>query len=185
MRYTSYFKRAMLREMKINIVLFQPEIPQNTGNISRTCSATGFALHLVHPLGFSLDERHLRRAGLDYWDGLEIHEYPSNAAFFSEHTSEKMWFFSQKGTRNYWEVTSEELFADKEIWLVFGRESRGLDEDLLLRHKDRCVRIPMLEGKRSLNLSNAVAVAVYEVLRRMGFDGLKVTGSLGKGEPCA
>ncbi|MBQ7282467.1 MAG: tRNA (uridine(34)/cytosine(34)/5-carboxymethylaminomethyluridine(34)-2'-O)-methyltransferase TrmL, partial [Spirochaetales bacterium] len=113
--------------MKINIVLFQPEIPQNTGNISRTCSATGCALHLVHPLGFSLDERHLRRAGLDYWDGLEIYEYPDNNAFFSAHTPEKMWFFSQKGTHNYWDIPSEELFSDKEIWLVFGRESRGLD----------------------------------------------------------
>ncbi|MBQ7283166.1 MAG: hypothetical protein IJR16_10350, partial [Spirochaetales bacterium] len=90
-------------------------------------------------------------------------------------------FFSQKGTHNYWDIPSEELFSDKEIWLVFGRESRGLDEDLLLRHRERCVRIPMLEGKRSLNLSNAVAVAVYEVLRRSGFDGLKAQGSLGKG----
>lgn len=167
--------------MKINIVLFQPEIPQNTGNISRTCSATGCALHLVHPLGFSLDERHLRRAGLDYWDGLEIYEYPDNNAFFSTHTSEKMWFFSQKGTHNYWDIPSEELLSGQDVWLVFGRESRGLDEDLLLMHRERCVRIPMLEGKRSLNLSNAVAVAVYEVLRRSGFDGLKAQGSLGKG----
>ncbi len=167
--------------MKINIVLFQPEIPQNTGNISRTCSATGCALHLVHTLGFSLDERHLRRAGLDYWDGLEIYEYPDNNAFFSAHTSEKMWFFSQKGTHNYWDIPSEELLSDQDVWLVFGRESRGLDEDLLLMHRERCVRIPMLEGKRSLNLSNAVAVAVYEVLRRSGFDGLKAQGSLGKG----
>ena len=167
--------------MKINIVLFQPEIPQNTGNISRTCSATGCALHLVHPLGFSLDERHLRRAGLDYWDGLEIYEYPDNNAFFSAHTPEKMWFFSQKGTHNYWDIPSEELLSGQDVWLVFGRESRGLDEDLLLMHMERCVRIPMLEGKRSLNLSNAVAVAVYEVLRRSGFDGLKAQGSLGKG----
>ncbi|MBQ3830412.1 MAG: tRNA (cytidine(34)-2'-O)-methyltransferase [Spirochaetales bacterium] len=167
--------------MKINIVLFQPEIPQNTGNISRTCSATGCALHLVHPLGFSLDERHLRRAGLDYWDGLEIYEYPDNNAFFSAHTPEKMWFFSQKGTHNYWDIPSEELLSGQDVWLVFGRESRGLDEDLLLMHRERCVRIPMLEGKRSLNLSNAVAVAVYEILRRSGFDGLKAQGSLGKG----
>ena len=167
--------------MKINIVLFQPEIPQNTGNISRTCSATGCALHLVHPLGFSLDERHLRRAGLDYWDGLEIYEYPDNNAFFSAHTPEKMWFFSQKGTHNYWDIPSEELLSGQDVWLVFGRESRGLDEDLLFMHRERCVRIPMLEGKRSLNLSNAVAVAVYEILRRSGFDGLKAQGSLGKG----
>ena len=93
----------MISAMKINIVLFQPEIPQNTGNISRTCSATGCVLHLVHPLGFSLDEKHLRRAGLDYWDGLEIHEYNDNDDFFAQHSSKKLWFFSQKGHHNLWE----------------------------------------------------------------------------------
>ena len=164
--------------MKTNIVLFQPEIPQNTGNISRTCSATGSALHLVHPLGFSLDEKHLRRAGLDYWEGLEIHEYKDDDAFFSAHGDEKIWFFSQKGHRNYWDVPSEELLGNS-IWLAFGRESRGLDESILLANEGRCVRIPMLQGKRSLNLSNAVAVAVYEILRRTGFDGLKLEGNLG------
>lgn len=166
--------------MKTNIVLFQPEIPQNTGNIARTCSATASALHLVHPLGFSLDEKHLRRAGLDYWDGLEIYEYEDDNAFFSAHGDEKIWFFSQKGHRNYWDVSSEELLGDS-VWLAFGRESRGLDESLLLANEGRCVRIPMLRDKRSLNLSNAVAVAVYEVLRRTGFDGLRLEGSLGGG----
>ena len=165
-------------KMKINIVLFQPEIPQNTGNISRTCSATGSVLHLVHPLGFSIDEKHLRRAGLDYWEGLEIHEYENNDAFFTAHGNEKIWFFSQKGHHNYWDIPTEELCGDQ-VWLAFGRESRGLDETMLMTHEDTCVRIPMLQGKRSLNLSNAVAVAVYEVLRRNGFDGLRLSGNLG------
>ncbi|MBR2281236.1 MAG: tRNA (cytidine(34)-2'-O)-methyltransferase [Spirochaetales bacterium] len=163
--------------MKINIVLFQPEIPQNTGNISRTCSATGSALHLVHPLGFSLDEKHLRRAGLDYWEGLEIHEYADNDAFFSQHGSEKIFYFSQKGHQNYWDIDIVDG-TGKEVWLAFGCESKGLDEDLLLANAQTCVRIPMLDGKRSLNLSNAVAVAVYEVLRRTGFSGLRTEGRL-------
>ena len=102
--------------MKINIVLFQPEIPQNTGNISRTCSATGCALHLVHPLGFSLDERHLRRAGLDYWDGLEILQYESDEAFFSAHGDKDIWYFSQKGARCLWDVQLADGKTD-EIWL--------------------------------------------------------------------
>lgn len=176
------FKRVILRGMKINVVLFQPEIPQNTGKISRTCSATGSALHLVHPLGFSLDERHLRRAGLDYWRGLEIHEYQDNSAFFEEHGNERIWYFSQKGKTGFWEadVLYDEPENDKEksVWLAFGCESRGLDEKLLLKNASTCARIPMLEGKRSLNLSNTVAVAVYEVLRRLNFAGLRTTGEL-------
>ncbi len=165
--------------MKINIVLFQPEIPQNTGNISRTCSATGSALHLVHPLGFSLDEKHLRRAGLDYWDGLEIHEYKDNDDFFLQHSCEKIWFFSQKGHQSYWDVDIfDNVDKGSGIWLAFGCESKGLEEELLLQHARTCVRIPMIEGRRSLNLSNAVAVAVYEVLRREGFEGLRREGQL-------
>ena len=170
-------KRAILSDMKINIVLFQPEIPQNTGNISRTCSATGSALHLVHPLGFSLDEKHLRRAGLDYWEGLEIHEYENNDAFFAQPGDKKIFYFSQKGHQNYWDVDIVDKAHD-EVWLAFGCESHGLEEDLLLAKAATCVRIPMLEGKRSLNLSNAVAVAVYEVLRRTGFRALRTTGQL-------
>lgn len=169
----------MISAMKINIVLFQPEIPQNTGNISRTCSATGCVLHLVHPLGFSLDEKHLRRAGLDYWDGLEIHEYKNNDDFFAQHSSKKLWFFSQKGHHNLWDAPLLETAEDDEIFLAFGRESCGLEESLLLENSERCIRIPMMEGKRSLNLSNSVAIAVYEVLRRLGFSGLKTVGNLG------
>ncbi len=161
----------------MNVVLFQPEIPQNTWNISRTCSATDSALHLVHPLGFSLDERHLRRAGLDYWEGLEIFEYENDEAFFSVHGDKRIWYFSQKGAHNLWDVSLSDDSSD-EIWLAFGRESRGLDDSLLQAHRDFTLRIPMLEGKRSLNLSNSVAIAVYEALRQTGFENLKLQGSL-------
>ncbi len=193
--------------MHINIVLFQPEIPQNTGNISRTCSVTGSTLHLVGPLGFSLDERHLRRAGLDYWDGLDIRRYPDTDAFFAQHGSRRIWYFSQKGLLGLWnddalmpdfsdcdssssspesvgfretreprETRMTRETREPQVWLAFGCESRGLDEKILLAHPDTVVRIPMLEGMRSLNLSNAVAIAVYEVLRRTGGQGLLKTG---------
>jgi len=182
--------------MKINIVLFQPEIPQNTGNIARTCSATGSALHLVHPLGFSLDEKHLRRAGLDYWDGLDITQYEDDEDFFSrfalEHDGDSMFFLSQKGALSLWEadfwkgpLSSSALKTDASVfeksgnlWLAFGRESRGLDDSILEAHIDHCIRIPMIEGRRSLNLSNAVAVTVYEALRQAGGLGLKQHGML-------
>ena len=166
--------------MKINVGLFQPEIPQNTGNISRTCSATDSALHLVHPLGFSLDEKHLRRAGLDYWDGLSICEYADNDAFFSAHPDADIWYFSQKGARSLWDVPLFGSTSD-EIWLAFGCESQGLGDELLSKHREKTLRIPMLEGKRSLNLSNTVAIAVYEALRQNGFAGLRMTGSLSEG----
>ena len=171
--------------MKINLVLFQPEIPQNTGNIARTCSATASALHLIHPLGFSLDEKHLRRAGLDYWDGLEIYQYENDQAFFEAHKSSLgfMFFLSQKGGHSLWETDFKASLTDAgELWLCFGRESRGLDEELLKANLDRCVRIPMLAGRRSLNLSNAVAVTVYEALRQLGGLGLKEHGKLGESE---
>ncbi len=193
--------------MHINIVLFQPEIPQNTGNISRTCSVTGSTLHLVGPLGFSLDERHLRRAGLDYWDGLDIRRYPDTDAFFAQHGSRRIWYFSQKGLLGLWnddalmpdfsdcdssssspesvgfretreprETRMTRETREPQVWLAFGCESRGLDEKILTAHPDTVVRIPMLEGMRSLNLCNAVAIAVYEVLRRTGGQGLLKTG---------
>ena len=168
--------------MKINVVLFQPEIPQSTGNISRTCSVTSSALHLVHPVGFSMDERHLRRAGLDYWDGLEIHQYRDNASFFAQHADKTIWYFSQKGRLSIWDpkalLPTVKDDVQGEVWLAFGCESKGLPEELLLQHPDTCVRIPMLDGKRSLNLSNAVAIAVYEVIRRNGAEGLRTMGQL-------
>ena len=161
------------------MVLFQPEIPQNTGNISRTCSATGSALHLVHPLGFSLDEKHLRRAGLDYWEGLELHQYKSDQEFFESHKNINIYFFSQKGGKNFFDISFLDHHFDchtDEIYLAFGCESQGLNEDFLVKNKDKCVRIPMLKDKRSLNLSNTVAIAVYEVLRQTGFNNLITQG---------
>lgn len=155
----------------IHIVLYQPEIPQNTGNIARTCAATGATLHLIHPLGFVIDDRKLKRAGLDYWDKLDIREYPDAAAFFAQHSGDAVYYFSTKAPRAYTDVT----YPD-EVYLMFGPESRGLPEDLLAAHGDAALRIPMRPHLRSLNLSNSVAVAVYEVLRQADFAGLSAEG---------
>ena len=153
--------------MKINIVLHEPEIPQNTGNIARTCAATGAALHLIRPLGFRTDDKTLKRAGLDYWDKLSVFYYDSLEDFFSQHPDADFFCFTTKAPHVYTEVTYPE-----ETWLIFGKETRGLPEDFLLGNLDRCVRLPMRTGLRSLNLSNSVAIAVYEVLRQHSFDGL-------------
>ena len=158
---------------KINIVLYCPEIPQNTGNISRTCAATGAALHLIRPLGFEIDDRKLKRAGLDYWDKLDITYYENAEEFFALHGDKPLWLFSTKAPRAYTEISYPE-----EAWLMFGPETRGLPEELLAARADTCVRLPMRQGLRSLNLSNTVAVAVYEVLRQREFAGL-----LAEGEP--
>lgn len=158
---------------KINIVLYCPEIPQNTGNISRTCAATGASLHLIRPLGFEIDDRKLKRAGLDYWDKLDITYYENAEEFFRIHGDKQLWLFSTKAPRSYAEVEYPE-----EVWLMFGPETRGLPEDLLAARAQTCVRLPMREGLRSLNLSNTVAVAVYEALRQRNFEGL-----LAEGEP--
>ena len=159
--------------MHIHIVLHQPEIPQNTGNIARTCAATGASLHLIHPLGFEINDRQLKRAGLDYWPLLDIHHYDSTDEFLREHGAEKIWFFSTKGPRTYTDVRYE-----GDIWMMFGKETAGLPEELLLDHPDSTVRIPMLPHLRSLNLSNSVAVAVYEALRQNQFEGLQEAGTL-------
>ena len=160
---------------KINIVLVEPEIPQNTGNIARTCSATGAALHLVKPLGFEIDDRKLKRAGLDYWNTLEIYMYESLDDFLRQHGEDNLWFFTTKASGIYTEIpiTPDE---QGDIYLVFGKETAGLPEALTMAHLDRSVRIPMLSEKRSLNLSNSVAIAVYEILRRQDFAGLKTDG---------
>ena len=158
---------------KINIVLNRPEIPQNTGNIARTCAATGAALHLIKPLGFEIDDRKLKRAGLDYWNELDITYYESEEEFFKLHSDKTIFYFSTKAPRDY----SEQSYPD-EVWLMFGRETKGLDEELLYKNYDMCVRIPMREDLRSLNLSNAVAVAVYEVLRQRRFEGLVDYGKM-------
>lgn len=156
----------------INIVLYQPEIPQNTGNIARTCAATGAALHLIRPLGFQIDDKKLKRAGLDYWDKLDITYYDSAADFFARHGDKAIYPFSTKAPRAHTSVSYSE-----EVYLLFGPESRGLPEDVIARYPDTAVRIPMRATLRSLNLSNSVAVAVYEVLRQFDFAGLSDSGT--------
>ena len=172
--YHFLFERNHKKMAKINIVLVEPEIPQNTGNIARTCSATGAALHLVKPMGFELDDKKMKRAGLDYWDTLEVYMYENLAQFMEKHGEENLWFFTTKATRLYTDAETDDV--TDEIYLVFGKETKGLPEELTSAHFDRSVRIPMLTDKRSLNLSNSVAIAVYEILRKESFAGLKTDG---------
>lgn len=158
--------------MKLNIVLVAPQIPQNTGNIARTCAATGARLHLVRPMGFEPDDAKLKRAGLDYWHLLDITYYDDLEDFFSKNSGE-FYYFSTKGKRRY----SDVRYRDGD-YIVFGREDAGLPEKLLYDNYERCVRLPMIEDARSLNLSNTVAIAVYEALRQNDFDGLLDAGAL-------
>ena len=153
---------------KIHIVLLEPEIPQNTGNIARTCAATGAALHLIRPLGFTVDDKKLKRAGLDYWDKLDITYHDSLADFLALHGEKQIYFFTTKARNTYADVRYE---AD-EVYLMFGRETKGLPMELIEAHPDSTLRIPMIAHQRCLNLSNAVAVAVYEVLRQDNFETL-------------
>jgi tRNA (cytidine/uridine-2'-O-)-methyltransferase len=152
---------------KINIVLYQPEIPQNTGNIARTCAAVGAALHLIRPLGFFLRDKHLKRAGLDYWDQVEIVYHDSLEKFFGCHPGGNFAFITKFGRKSY-----DQIDFSSESFLVFGRETEGLPEEIQKQYQDRCYRIPMKEGARSLNLANSVAVVVYEAFRQIGFTGL-------------
>jgi len=157
--------------MSINVVLIEPEIPQNTGNIARTCAATGASLHLVKPLGFSISDRYLKRAGLDYWHLLDIHVYENSKEFFEKHKDKEMYFATTKADKSYCDVTFGE-----DCFIVFGKETKGLDEELLKERLESTIRIPMIEEARSLNLSNSVAVVVYEALRQQDFPMLKNTG---------
>ena len=157
----------------INIVLFEPEIPQNTGNIARTCAATGASLHLIRPLGFEIDNAKLKRAGLDYWDKLDITFYDGLEDFYTKNPGITVYYFSTKAKHKYSDID----YPD-DAWIMFGKETRGLPEELLLKHPDTCVRLPMREGLRSLNLSNTVAVAVYEILRQRDFADLQSAGEL-------
>jgi len=157
----------------LNIVLYQPEIPQNTGNIVRTCAALGCRLHLIRPLGYSLDSRYLKRAGLDYWDKADVAVYDDWWDFIGKNAIQRMFFLSTKGERNYSQVEYEP--GD---YIVFGKESYGLPETLLEDNYERCLRIPMREGIRSLNLSNSVAIVAFEAFRQQGFAGLKEEGRL-------
>ena len=157
----------------INIVLVEPEIPQNTGNIARTCAATGSRLHLIEPLGFEISDRQLKRAGLDYWSLLDVRTYASLEDFFARNAVEQMRLFSTKAPRCYTEVS----YAD-ECYLFFGKETRGLPEPFLNAHPADCVKLPMIPEARSLNLSNSVAVGVFEALRQLNFPHLKQWGKM-------
>ena len=161
---------------KINIVLHEPEIPQNTGNIARTCAATGASLHIIKPMGFTIDDKKLKRAGLDYWDKLDITYYESYEDFLSKRPEAigNTFFFTTKAPKSYADVSP---YPDN-VFIMFGKETRGLPEDLLYENKDTCVRIPMRDSLRSLNLSNSVAIAVYEILRQWDFYGLREEGQL-------
>ena len=158
----------------LNIVLVEPQIPQNSGNVARTCAVTGARLHLVGPMGFTVDDKKLKRAGLDYWHHLDITYYEDLADFFAKNTGPFFYFTTKGGT-----VYSEMVYPDG-AYLVFGKETAGLPEALLRQNRERCVRLPMLddEAARSLNLSNTVAVGVYEVLRQWGFPSLRTKGRL-------
>ena len=163
---------------KINIVLHEPEIPQNTGNIARTCAATGASLHIIRPMGFEIDDKKLKRAGLDYWDKLDITYYDSYGDFLKRNpeATEKTYYFTTKAPKSYTDINS---YPDG-VYIMFGKETRGLPEEILYNNKDYCVRIPMRDTIRSLNLSNSVAIAVFEILRQWEFDGLKEDGQLTK-----
>lgn len=156
----------------INIVLHEPEIPQNTGNIARTCATTGAALHIIRPTGFEITDRNLKRAGLDYWHLLDIYYYDNLEEFFEKNPDANIFYYTTKAPRKYTEAD----FSGK-VFLMFGKESRGLPEDLLAKNPDSCVRIPMRPTLRSLNLSNSVAIAVYEVLRQRNFEEMLEKGT--------
>lgn len=158
--------------MKLNIVMCEPEIPQNTGNIARTCAATGGKLHLIKPLGFEINNKQLKRAGLDYWDKLDISMYESLTEFLKKYRPEEnnMFFVTTKGKNCYSDIDFSKM---DEIFVMFGKETRGLPEDLLQKYIKQTIRIPMLMTLRSLNLSNSVAIVVYEILRQKNFEGLQ------------
>lgn len=162
--------------MKLNIVLVEPEIPQNTGNIARTCAAIGAKLHLVYPLGFSISEREVKRAGLDYWDKLEIEEHISFSEFLNKYSPEKnnMFFVTTKGKHVYSDIDYSQM---DEIFCLFGKETKGLPENILQKYLDKTIRIPMRETLRSLNLSNSVAIVAYDVFRQNNFCNLEEISS--------
>ena len=157
----------------LNVVLHEPEIPQNCGNIARTCAATGARLHLIRPLGFDISEKAVRRAGLDYWHLVDVRVYDNLEDFFAKNDVRQLWCLSTKAPRRY----TEAEFSD-ECYLLFGKETKVLPEDFLEDHRDQCVRIPMREEARSLNLSNAVAITVFEALRQTGFENLLDHGKM-------
>ncbi|MCI8788097.1 MAG: tRNA (cytidine(34)-2'-O)-methyltransferase [Lachnospiraceae bacterium] len=157
----------------MHIILHQPEIPGNTGNIGRTCVATGTPLHLIEPLGFRLDEKSIKRAGMDYWPLLEVHRYMNFEEFQTIHPGAKIWMATTKARRVYTEAA-----YGPDDYIMFGKESAGIPEEILVEHEESCIRIPMLDSIRSLNLSNSVAIVLYEALRQNGFAGMQQEGQL-------
>ena len=157
----------------LNIVLVEPEIPQNCGNIARTCAAVGARLHLIRPLGFDISEKAVRRAGLDYWSQVEVRDYENLEDFFSKNQVDQMWCLSTKAPRSYCEAQYQDA-----CYLFFGKETKGLPEDFLEAHRETCVRIAMRDCARSLNLSNSVAITVYEALRQLSFPDLQDFGKM-------
>ena len=157
----------------MHIILHQPEIPANTGNIGRTCVATGSSLHLIEPLGFRLDEKSIKRAGMDYWDSLDVTRYINYQEFQEKHPGAKVWFATTKAKKVY----TEAVFG-MDDYIMFGKESGGIPEEILVDHEQDCIRIPMLDSIRSLNLSNSVAVVLYEALRQNDFQGMRRAGEL-------
>jgi len=157
----------------MNIVLFEPEMPANTGNIGRTCVATGTTLHLIDPLGFSLNEKMIKRAGLDYWDRLDVKRYINFKDFVEKNNNPKIYMATTKTSRSYTDVAYEE-----DAFIMFGPESRGIPEEILVDYEKTCVRIPMIDDTRSLNLSNSAAIILYEALRQHEFKGLNTRGEL-------
>lgn len=157
----------------LNIVLYEPEIPSNTGNIGRTCVACGARLHLIEPLGFSLSDKMLKRAGLDYWPRLDVSRYSDWEDFLAKNPGAKIYMATTKSKQTYADVT-----YDKDAYVMFGKESAGIPEEILLDYREDCIRIPMIPEERSLNLANSVAIVAYEVLRQQGFPGLEQEGQL-------
>ena len=158
---------------KIHIVLHEPEIPQNTGNIARSCAATGAALHLIRPLGFEIDDKKLKRAGLDYWDKLDVTVYDDYSDFLAKNPGAKIYMATTKAHKIYTEVNYE-----PDCYIMFGKESAGIPEEILVDNEDTCIRIPMIGDIRSLNLSNSVAIVLYEALRQGDFASMNLEGHL-------
>ncbi len=157
----------------MNIILHQPEIPANTGNIGRTCVATGTSLHLIEPLGFSLSEKNLKRAGMDYWEHLDVHRYMNFEEFKQMHPNAKIWMATTKAKHVYSDVT-----FGPDDFIMFGKESAGIPEEILVDYEETCIRIPMLPEIRSLNLSNSAAIVLYEALRQQNFEQMQLEGEL-------
>jgi len=160
-------------ERKMHIILYQPEIPANTGNIGRTCVATGTSLHLIEPLGFRLNEKEIKRAGMDYWEHLDVHRYVNFQEFKEKHPDAKIWMATTKAKHTYSDVS-----FGPDDFIMFGKESAGIPEEILVENEEHCIRIPMLPEIRSLNLSNSAAIVLYEGLRQNGFSQMQMEGEL-------